>query len=177
MAQVRSIAYCGEGSAVAAGMIGPGSHYCERLARAHRSNHVFFVLDFGGGVYCQKCYDPECSGRYAPHPDRGALHHGAGGEACMRCGGDNACGCQLLPGGGGGLGVLRVLAACGIAASLPLRHPATTRCVAARRLQAGAPAGCRCRLSCAASLTLRNRPPAPRSRPQRARPTADDCFW
>ncbi|GFR52369.1 hypothetical protein Agub_g14928, partial [Astrephomene gubernaculifera] len=61
-AQVRSIAYCGEGASVSYGMIGPGSHYCDRIGRRHRSNHVFFLLDFLRGRYCQKCYDPECAG-------------------------------------------------------------------------------------------------------------------
>ncbi|GIM02507.1 hypothetical protein Vretimale_7387 [Volvox reticuliferus] len=61
-ALVRSIAYCGEGASVTYGMIGPGSHFCDRIGRRHRSNHVFFLLDFLRGCYCQKCYDPECAG-------------------------------------------------------------------------------------------------------------------
>ncbi|GIL66172.1 hypothetical protein Vafri_19775, partial [Volvox africanus] len=61
-AQVRSMAYCGEGASVTYGMIGPGSHFCDRIGRRHRSNHVFFLLDFLRGCYCQKCYDPECAG-------------------------------------------------------------------------------------------------------------------
>lgn len=40
---------------------GPGSHYCENLGRAHKSNHVYFVLNFVQGVCCQKCYDPDCT--------------------------------------------------------------------------------------------------------------------
>ncbi|GAX81169.1 hypothetical protein CEUSTIGMA_g8602.t1 [Chlamydomonas eustigma] len=61
-AKVRSIAYCGDAATVSYGMIGPGSHYCLRVGRAHRSNHVYFMLDFATGVHCQKCYDPDCTG-------------------------------------------------------------------------------------------------------------------
>ncbi len=60
-AQVRSIAYCGDAATVAFGMIGPGSHFCSHVQRCHRSNHVFFLLDFLAGVYFQKCYDPDCA--------------------------------------------------------------------------------------------------------------------
>lgn len=56
------MAYCGEGATVSYGMIGPGSHVCDRVGRAHRSNHVYFLLDFLRGQYCQKCYDPDCAG-------------------------------------------------------------------------------------------------------------------
>jgi hypothetical protein len=41
-------------------MIGPGSHFCERIGRAHASNHVFFVVDFQAGSYSQKCHDVDC---------------------------------------------------------------------------------------------------------------------
>lgn len=58
--QVRSIACVGDGGAVTYGMLGPGSHLCENVGRCHRSNHIFFVLDFFDGLYCQKCYDPDC---------------------------------------------------------------------------------------------------------------------
>ncbi|KAG2487096.1 hypothetical protein HYH03_014209 [Edaphochlamys debaryana] len=61
-AQVRSMAYCGEAASVSFGMIGPGSHYCDRIGRRHRSNHCYFLLDFLRGRYCQKCYDPDCAG-------------------------------------------------------------------------------------------------------------------
>ena len=43
-------------------MIGQGSHWCGHIGRAHRSNHVYFMLDFATGGFCQKCYDPEGSG-------------------------------------------------------------------------------------------------------------------
>eukprot|EP00873_Tetraselmis_striata_P037101 jgi/Tetstr1/457365/TSEL_043968.t1 len=59
-ARVCSIAACGEGQKLAFGLAGPGSHYCENIGRMHRSNHVFFLVDLGGGVYAQKCYDPDC---------------------------------------------------------------------------------------------------------------------
>ena len=55
------MAYCGAGGTVAYSMIGPGSHACQRIGRSHRSNHVFYVVDFESGHYCQKCHDPECS--------------------------------------------------------------------------------------------------------------------
>lgn len=60
-ARVRTLAFCGGGARVAYSMIGPGSHWCENLGRAHASNHVYFVLDFGAGAYTQKCYDPDCA--------------------------------------------------------------------------------------------------------------------
>lgn len=47
-------------------LLGPGSHACLVAERSHRSNHVFFVLDFASGIYCQKCHDPECAGRRSP---------------------------------------------------------------------------------------------------------------
>lgn len=66
VAHVRTVAYCGDDGTIAYSMIGPGSHYCMRIDRAHRSNHVFFVLDFGTGQFCQKCHDPECWGYRSP---------------------------------------------------------------------------------------------------------------
>lgn len=65
-AQVRTVAYCGDDGTVAYSMIGPGSHMCLRVDRCHRSNHVFFVVDFGTGKFCQKCHDPECWGFRSP---------------------------------------------------------------------------------------------------------------
>ncbi len=64
--QVRTLAYCGDDGTVAYSLIGPGSHYCLNVERSHRSNHIFFVLDFGTGQFCQKCHDPECWGFRSP---------------------------------------------------------------------------------------------------------------
>ena len=41
---------------------GPGSHYCDNIARSHASNHVYLVADFAKGVFAQKCHDPDCGG-------------------------------------------------------------------------------------------------------------------
>ena len=60
-ARARTLAFCGGGAKVAYSMIGPGSHYCENIGRPHTSNHVFFVADFLGGTYTQKCHDPDCA--------------------------------------------------------------------------------------------------------------------
>jgi hypothetical protein len=65
-AQVRTIAYCGDDGTVAYSMIGPGSNACERIGRSHRSNRVFYIVDFGTGQFCQKCHDPECWGFRSP---------------------------------------------------------------------------------------------------------------
>lgn len=64
--QVRSIAYCGDDGTVAYSMIGSGSHMCLNVERCHKSNHVFFVLDFATGQFSQKCHDPECWGYRSP---------------------------------------------------------------------------------------------------------------
>ncbi|KAG7669947.1 hypothetical protein Ndes2437B_g06151 [Nannochloris sp. 'desiccata'] len=60
-ARARTVAFCGMDGLVAYSMIGPGSHYCEHIGRAHKNNHVYFVANFSGGVYAQKCHDPDCS--------------------------------------------------------------------------------------------------------------------
>lgn len=39
---------------------GPGSHYCENIGRCHKSNFVFFVVNFSAGLFAQKCHDPNC---------------------------------------------------------------------------------------------------------------------
>ena len=36
---VRSIAACGDAAKFAFNMDGPGSHYCDNIGRAHKSNH------------------------------------------------------------------------------------------------------------------------------------------
>ncbi len=35
-------------------------HWCENVGRAHKSNHIYWVVDIGHGTYCQRCHDPEC---------------------------------------------------------------------------------------------------------------------
>jgi hypothetical protein len=64
---VRSLTFCGEAGTVAYGLLGAGSHYCARIGRAHRSNRVYLLLDFCTGAYCQKCFDPDCSGENCAH--------------------------------------------------------------------------------------------------------------
>jgi len=34
------------------------NRYCENIGRAHRSNHVFYVVDLRAKLAFQKCYDP-----------------------------------------------------------------------------------------------------------------------
>ena len=36
--------------------------------RPSDSNHIYMVLDFATGGFCQKCYDPECSGEIGELP-------------------------------------------------------------------------------------------------------------
>lgn len=48
---------------VAFSLLGKASNWCEFVGRRHRSNHAYFVLDFGAGTWVQKCYDPECAGK------------------------------------------------------------------------------------------------------------------
>ena len=36
------------------------NRFCARLGRPHRSNGVFYVVDFRAGAAFQKCHDPEC---------------------------------------------------------------------------------------------------------------------
>ncbi|KAI8465538.1 MAG: hypothetical protein J3K34DRAFT_461346 [Monoraphidium minutum] len=105
-AAVRTVAYCGDDGAVAYSLIGPGSHACLRLERSHRSNHVFFVLDFATGQFCQKCHDPECWGYRSPWmplpPEvwrRGALAHLVAARAAAMVEAQ-----QAAAGGGGGGG-------------------------------------------------------------------------
>jgi hypothetical protein len=45
-----------------------GNRWCRRIGRAHKSNHVFYVVVLraratgGGAVWAQGCHDPECRG-------------------------------------------------------------------------------------------------------------------
>ena len=39
---------------------GPASHYCENIGRSHKSNNIFFVVNFTTGLFAQKCHDPDC---------------------------------------------------------------------------------------------------------------------
>ena len=34
--------------------------WCENIGRAHKSNHIYWVVDVTNGSYCQRCHDPEC---------------------------------------------------------------------------------------------------------------------
>eukprot|EP00873_Tetraselmis_striata_P020119 jgi/Tetstr1/440383/TSEL_028717.t1 len=36
------------------------NRWCANIGRAHKSNGVFYVVDFQSGCWFQKCYDPEC---------------------------------------------------------------------------------------------------------------------
>jgi hypothetical protein len=36
--------------------------YCENVRRAHRKNHIYFIVHPVKKTYCQKCHDPECFG-------------------------------------------------------------------------------------------------------------------
>ena len=59
--RVRTLALCGGGATVAYSLLGPGSHQCDNVGRAHKSNNVYFVADFFRGAYAQKCHDPDCA--------------------------------------------------------------------------------------------------------------------
>ena len=63
---MRTIAYCGEGGTVSYSVVGPGGRHCDNVGRTHRSNFVYFVLDFASGLFCHKCHDPECAGFRSP---------------------------------------------------------------------------------------------------------------
>lgn len=96
---MRSLAYCGDGSAVAYGLAGPGGRYCDNVGRPHRSNGAYYLLDFASGQFCQKCYDPDCAGyrsAYAPLPP--------GVWQRERVEGDLAAAAAAAPGGGNGAG-------------------------------------------------------------------------
>ena len=50
------------------------NRYCERIARQHRSNHVFYVVDLAGGQARQMCTDRDCRGfASAPIPVPGGV--------------------------------------------------------------------------------------------------------
>jgi hypothetical protein len=100
--QVRTLAYCGEGGCVSYSLIGPGSHACQRIGRPHRSNHVFYVVDFESGHFCQKCHDPECAAWRSPWrplpPEvwRQQGEGGGGGDQGQQAGGPGAEGAGRL---------------------------------------------------------------------------------
>lgn len=81
------MAYCGDGGTVTYGMIGPGSHFCTHIGRMHRSNHIYLLLDFATGGYCQKCYDPDCAGELggAAARDVAMLTVRFEGHHCQKC--------------------------------------------------------------------------------------------
>jgi hypothetical protein len=70
---------CTQSATYAFSLVGPGSHACANMGRDHRSQNIFYVLDFSaschynGGTFCQKCHDRgSCSGfrsPWAPLPD------------------------------------------------------------------------------------------------------------
>ncbi|KAK9830391.1 hypothetical protein WJX72_011482 [[Myrmecia] bisecta] len=37
-----------------------GNRWCGNVGRAHKSNGIFYIADLKGGIWYQKCYDPEC---------------------------------------------------------------------------------------------------------------------
>ena len=42
------------------------NRWCEFIGRAHKGNHVYFVVDFKTNCYAQKCHDPECRIKFNP---------------------------------------------------------------------------------------------------------------
>jgi hypothetical protein len=40
--------------------------FCHRIARAHKSNNVYYVVDLKAGSFVQRCHDPDCRG-YVSH--------------------------------------------------------------------------------------------------------------
>jgi len=40
--------------------IGGNYRYCQNIQRAHKSNHIYFIVDLIKNTLFQKCYDPEC---------------------------------------------------------------------------------------------------------------------
>ncbi len=38
-----------------------GNRFCRRIGRAHKSNHVYLVVDLQANSFHQKCHDPECA--------------------------------------------------------------------------------------------------------------------
>ena len=36
------------------------NHWCENIGRAHKSNHIYLVVDLKNAVFFQKCHDPDC---------------------------------------------------------------------------------------------------------------------
>ncbi|KAH7403973.1 hypothetical protein KP509_15G003100 [Ceratopteris richardii] len=43
-----------------------GNRFCENIGRQHKSNHVFYIVDFRTAGYYQKCHDPDCRGYKSP---------------------------------------------------------------------------------------------------------------
>ena len=40
--------------------------FCHRIARAHKSNNVYYVVDLKAGSFVQRCHDPDCRGYVSP---------------------------------------------------------------------------------------------------------------
>jgi DNA-directed primase/polymerase protein len=78
-ARARTVTFCGTDGHVTYSMIGPGSHQCDNIGRAHSSNNVYFVVDLRAGQLAQKCHDPDCCGfrsAWVPLPaEIGRLEH------------------------------------------------------------------------------------------------------
>lgn len=66
----RDAPACTQHAAYAFTLLGPGSHSCANVGRDHKSNFVYYVLDFSASRssarFCQKCYDPDCKGFRSP---------------------------------------------------------------------------------------------------------------
>ncbi|KAF5837912.1 hypothetical protein DUNSADRAFT_3689 [Dunaliella salina] len=62
---VGSLTYCGVSGNVTYSMLGPGSHWCSRIQRSHRSNRVYFLANLSVGNWCQKCFDRDCAGYHS----------------------------------------------------------------------------------------------------------------
>lgn len=44
------------------------NRFCELVGRCHKSNNVFWTVDFGSWTCIQGCHDPDCHGRGSPVP-------------------------------------------------------------------------------------------------------------
>lgn len=92
--------YKGDGARVSYAMLGPASHWCGHVRRCHRSNHVYLVLDFQDGCWCQKCFGeplPMAPGAWGYHTPSHAITSLAVSIAAVFIGGDE-CVCDCLCG-------------------------------------------------------------------------------
>jgi hypothetical protein len=42
------------------------NRYCEQIGRSHKSNNIYWIVDFATWTCVQGCHDPECFGRSSP---------------------------------------------------------------------------------------------------------------